>query len=579
MAGRGEVVAKWKELEEGETQMYFFQARPDRKHWRRLWVVLAILVAGSLWILRQPSRLQRLFLGVWGLVLVEAAAELLVLSRFTPRRYSVGPEGVRIHRPLRPLLIPRESIRRARRGEKKLLRGWPVWGFAGLLGAVGHFYSRRLGFYRVYATNNEDVVLLEADRPYVLSPGEPEEFLRQVRSWIPQVEGADEAAAVERGRMPRVALAGFALTGLLLGAPVVADRYFRPEIMRPRTTMPEGLKVARVVLNAGSVEKAVFYEDSDLGPLSDIRYGEMDQQPGRELALVGESGAVFLDGTLQPKRTVRLAREWSSQPALIDLEGDGVPEFLNRNNSWARPVVVFNADGSIRWTYDGPTGVDDAAAGDVDGDGMAEVVVGFNGDGGLHLLDASGKQRWRQPAGNVWHVEIADIDGDGRGEILHSSVEYRGSWVIRDAMGKELHRDDAATHLSDFALVRWRGKEGAVRVVTAADDAVFVMDLKGRKVAKLTAPDCWFLGETHAAAWETGGSSYLVVLVDYSNEKRAALYVWDAEGNLLYFEVLPEACATLGAMPGGEGEVLLVGCQGKVWKYSRKSREAPSGSR
>ena len=70
----------------------------------------------------------------------------------------------------------------------------------------------------------------------------------------------------------------------------------------------------------------------------------------------------------------------------------------------------------------GVLSVDDTAAGDVDGDGRLEFVVGFNGGGGVRLLDSTEKMRWRKPDGNVWHVEIADL----KGCLLYTSARGTG---------------------------------------------------------------------------------------------------------------------------------------------------------
>jgi hypothetical protein len=51
-----------------------------------------------------------------------------------------------------------------------------------------------------------------------------------------------------------------------------------------------------------------------------------------------------------------------------------------------------------------------------------------------------------------------------------------------------------------------------------------------------------------------------------------ALFVYDSKLNLVYQEVLPEEIDALLAVPAADGkqEALLVGAEGKVWKYSAK---------
>jgi hypothetical protein len=54
--------------------------------------------------------------------------------------------------------------------------------------------------------------------------------------------------------------------------------------------------------------------------------------------------------------------------------------------------------------------MNELVAGDLDGDGVLEFVVGYNGVAGVHLFDAAGERRWRLADGNVWHIERPSAD-------------------------------------------------------------------------------------------------------------------------------------------------------------------------
>src|SRR6185295_3356852 len=110
------------------------------------------------------------------------------------------------------------------------------------------------------------------------------------------------------------------------------------------------------------------------------------------------------------------------------------PRYIDRGGGGWQTGAFIGEDGARLWQPDALQGMDDLAAGDVDGDGVPEFVVGYNGDGGIHLHDAAGKRRWREDDGNVWHVEVVDTDGDGRCEIVHSNAG--GDLTVRDASGK-----------------------------------------------------------------------------------------------------------------------------------------------
>ncbi len=131
----------------------------------------------------------------WGLVLVPirffgvvvAATSLVVLMPygFSPRGFSLSPDGLRIHRPFGTHVLPFDRIRAARRAQSGELCGLRTFGSGGMFGFFGWFWSRRLGHYRAYVTHRQDMVLVEAERPYLLSPERPDDFLRALSQWLP----------------------------------------------------------------------------------------------------------------------------------------------------------------------------------------------------------------------------------------------------------------------------------------------------------------------------------------------------------------------------------------------------------
>ncbi len=209
------------------------------------------------------------------------------------------------------------------------------------------------------------------------------------------------------------------------------------------------------------------------------------------------------------------------------------------------------------------------AAGDVDGDGQIEYVVGYNGGGGVHLLESSGRRSWQQSDGNVWHVEVVDTNNDGSLEIVHSNAG--GQITVRDAMGRVTSVAKPRPYFSDFSLCRWPAKDAPQRLLLSGDDQIWLLDFNGNTVAQFDAPHCASLGAAHGTLVQLSEDqpAYLAVVVDFQNWNRSSLYVYDGKGVLVYQEIIGESCASVAAVPkSGETEILLIGGTGSVWEYS-----------
>ncbi len=109
----------------------------------------------------------------------------LVTYGLSPRGFSLSPDGLRIHRPLGAIILPFGRVRSARRAQPRELCGLRTFGSGGMFGFFGWFWSRKLGHYRAYVTHRQDMVLVEAERPYLLSPERPDDFLCSLSQWLP----------------------------------------------------------------------------------------------------------------------------------------------------------------------------------------------------------------------------------------------------------------------------------------------------------------------------------------------------------------------------------------------------------
>jgi hypothetical protein len=205
------------------------------------------------------------------------------------------------------------------------------------------------------------------------------------------------------------------------------------------------------------------------------------------------------------------------------------------------------------------------ASASLDGDGDLEFMAGYNGDGGVRLFDASGKRRWRQDDGNVWHVEIVDTNGDGKPEIVHSNAA--GEVTVRDPNGNALTRVHTDGYFSRFSVVQWPPQKTSL--LHTGDGVTRIIDFSGTVRVRLETPDTSFLGDACGAAARFDGREYLALAVSQSNWDRTQLFVFDQANVLRYREVVAAACVAI-ATP--EPEAFLFGCGPRVLRYTVRSR-------
>ena len=174
----------------------------------------------------------------------------------------------------------------------------------------------------------------------------------------------------------------------------------------PAMKIPAVFKKPSVLQGDGVLKKVKFLDVPSLGAITDIVVGNLPKTLGAEFGIAGVWGAVFISPDLKVRSSVGF--RYLSHIDIIDIDKNGTLEFMNRG-AWIINPSILNRDGSVRWVYgNGRPGVNDMALGHFD-NGQTGFVVGFNGDGGIHLLDKNGKKLWAKNDANVWHVETIDI--------------------------------------------------------------------------------------------------------------------------------------------------------------------------
>lgn len=192
---------------------------------------------------------------------------------------------------------------------------------------------------------------------------------------------------------------------------------------------------------------------------SDIEVAQIDADPQLELVLAGNVlGGFVLDGST-------LAVDWADvrgfgrQVRVADLDDDGRDEVVSQASNYGGLRVQDPETGMTLWE-DTEAYVAAIAVADVDPAKGPEVLWGPGQWGDLHVLDgATGEELWTLPNSDdgVASIATGDLDGDGLAEVVWSAGVYAGSGHLFVAGG--------ATHAVESQSENWSRRMAGLEVV------------------------------------------------------------------------------------------------------------------
>lgn len=162
---------------------------------------------------------------------------------------------------------------------------------------------------------------------------------------------------------------------------------------------------------------------------------------------------------------------------LGDVDRDGTLDILVAQGS---TLLCLTPEGKERWNVRAGAPIHSfPTVADLDGDGKPEVLFGAN-DNSLHVLTGAGKQKWSFETKSwvVGGIAAADLDGNGRLEAVFGSMDYKVYCV--DSSGKLVWELETGDWVQTSPCIADVDRDGSPDVVVASDDGtLYCVSSKG----------------------------------------------------------------------------------------------------
>jgi hypothetical protein len=181
---------------------------------------------------------------------------------------------------------------------------------------------------------------------------------------------------------------------------------------------------------------------------------------------LGQLGkCVEVDMAGKEQREIKIPKDSGSLLRIATLP-DGAEKALLTFSSGSEELRAYDLSGKHLWTYPRMTGIDDVWARKSNGGESDMVIIGYNGNTGLHVVDGMGKLVWKSTGiGNVWHVCAGDVLGDGKPKIVTTSA--LGKVHIFDDGGKQIKELDVGCYANMVRIGKISEKDPAAMIVVA----------------------------------------------------------------------------------------------------------------
>jgi hypothetical protein len=332
---------------------------------------------------------------------------------------------------------------------------------------------------------------------------------------------------------------------LIVIIPFILSGFFRLSFIAVTRSIqqqrPEELKEQLNTASSDFLAGKVIFEDYAPGGVSSITRRNCRTGAGVEILLALPRSIVFLSENYQAQDKLNLSdRKGFKNIEPLDLDGSHACGFLGY--MYPDGVTLFDVDGKEIWKSlskgAGTETIDGVRFGDMDGDGKPEFAILHRYREGITLIDAEGKTRWSYPINALGHMEMGDVQGDGKAAIMFdSSANANGitEFTILDSMGTLVKKMEIRTQSSEFALVKWPKKEAKPSILLTEEGKIRILNMNGESLMQLDAPGCRTFGDVNAVTvkFSKDVPEYLAIKKSLHPDI-SVLYVYDADGKLVF---------------------------------------------
>jgi RNA polymerase sigma factor (sigma-70 family) len=245
-------------------------------------------------------------------------------------------------------------------------------------------------------------------------------------------------------------------SGYLMPTPA-AEKSIPSAILMPKAVKPGHANKLQADAPDKGLKQAWSLEGTWTGVVSDPGQGA--------IYTIGGGKCVEVDVAGKQQREFNIPQERGSLVRLAAWRGE-VRKALLTFSVWTAELTAYDLSGKQLWSYPRLDGIDDIWAHDLKGEGSDQIIVGYNGGTGLHVLDATGKLLWKSNAiGNAWNVCAGDVLGDGKPQVVTTSAA--GKVHLFEGSGKQGKDLDAGCYAIMVRIGKLSAKDKAATIFVA----------------------------------------------------------------------------------------------------------------